>query len=104
MVVCKNKDIENIIPLDKDAVEKLEKEIKKYINLIPKLSIVIPYFNTYEMTKKLLDSLVPQCNKQVEIILIDDGCNEKAFDDYIINLIILTPLCIFSRDQATYFV
>lgn len=49
-----------------------------------KLSIVIPYYETYELTKKLLDSLVPQCNKEVEIILLDDGCNEQAFDDYIV--------------------
>ena len=49
-----------------------------------KLSIIIPYFETYELTKRLLDSLVPQCNKEVEIILIDDGCNEKALDDYIV--------------------
>ena len=49
-----------------------------------KLSIVIPYYETYELTKKLLDSLIPQCNEQVEIILIDDGCNEIAFNDYVV--------------------
>ena len=49
-----------------------------------KLSIVIPYYQTYEYTKKLLDSLVPQSTDKVEIILIDDGCNEDAFDDYIV--------------------
>ena len=49
-----------------------------------KLSIIIPYFETYELTKRLLDSLIPQSNKEVEIILIDDGCNEEAFDDYVV--------------------
>lgn len=49
-----------------------------------KLSIIIPYFETYELTKRLLDSLIPQCNNRVEIILIDDGCNEMAFDDYVV--------------------
>ena len=47
-----------------------------------KLSLIIPYFKTYELTKRLLDSLIPQCNKEVEIILIDDGCNEDRLDEY----------------------
>ena len=47
-----------------------------------KLSIIIPYYETYELTKKLLDSLIPQCNNKVEIILIDDGCNEERLDEY----------------------
>ena len=47
-----------------------------------KLSLIIPYFETYELTKRLLDSLIPQCNKEVEIILIDDGCNEDRLDEY----------------------
>ena len=46
-----------------------------------KLSIIIPYYNTYELTKKLLDSLIPQSNIEMEVILIDDGCNEIAFND-----------------------
>lgn len=50
-----------------------------------KLSIVIPYFETYELTKRLLDSLKVQCNEEVEVILIDDGCNEVAFNDYVVN-------------------
>ena len=49
-----------------------------------KLSIIIPYYETYKLTKRILDGLIPQCNKEVEIILIDDGCNEVAFDDYIV--------------------
>lgn len=48
-----------------------------------KLSIIIPYFETYELTKRLLDSLIPQSNNQIEIILIDDGCNEYSFNDYL---------------------
>lgn len=49
-----------------------------------KLSIVIPYFETYELTKKLLINLLIQLhNFDIEIILIDDGCNETRFDEYI---------------------
>lgn len=49
-----------------------------------KLSIIIPYFETYDLTKKLLDSLVHQSNREIEIILVDDGCDEIAFDDYVV--------------------
>ena len=49
-----------------------------------KLSIVIPYYKTYELTKKLLISLIIQINTpEIEIILIDDGCNETKFDSYL---------------------
>lgn len=45
-----------------------------------KLSIIIPYYNTYEYTLKLLKELQIQKTEEVEIILIDDGCNETRFD------------------------
>lgn len=52
-----------------------------------KLSIVIPYFETYELTEKLLDVLVPQLTNEIEVILIDDGCSEKRLDKYNLNVI-----------------
>lgn len=53
-----------------------------------KLSIIIPYYNTYELTEKLLDVLVPQLTDDVEVYLIDDGCHEERLDKYkIINII-----------------
>ena len=58
-----------------------------------KLSIIIPYYNTYELTKKLLDVLEPQIKTHqdiVEVILVDDGCNEKGLDTY--SLIHITHL------------
>ncbi len=45
-----------------------------------KLSIVIPYYNTYELTDKLLNVLIPQLNDEVEVYLIDDGCNEMRLE------------------------
>ncbi len=49
-----------------------------------KLSIIIPYYNTYELTRKLLVQLIAQINTpQVEVILVDDGCNEKRFEEYL---------------------
>lgn len=47
-----------------------------------KLSIVIPYYNTYELTEKLLDVLIPQLNDDVEVFLVDDGCHEERLDKY----------------------
>ena len=45
-----------------------------------KLSIVIPYFETFELTERLLKGLSVQTTRDVEIIVIDDGCNEKRLD------------------------
>lgn len=47
-----------------------------------KLSIIIPYYNTYELTTKLLDTLVPQLNNEVEVYLVDDGCYEDRLNTY----------------------
>ena len=47
-----------------------------------KLSIIIPYYQTYELTEKLLDSLISQLYEGVEIILVDDGCYNELFDRF----------------------
>lgn len=44
------------------------------------LTIVIPYYNTFNLTCNLLDSIKAQCSSYIEVILVDDGCNEVAFD------------------------
>lgn len=41
-----------------------------------KLTIIIPYYNTQDMTDALLHCLEPQMTKECEIILVDDGSNE----------------------------
>ena len=60
-----------------------------------KLSIVIAYYNCYEYTKKLLDTLIPQLTDEIEIIVVDDGCNETRLDEYKnkINIIHLEKNC-----------
>ena len=47
-----------------------------------KLSIIIPYYNTYELTYRLLKNLRPQITSDVEVYLIDDGCNETRLDEF----------------------
>lgn len=50
------------------------------MKLIKKLSIIIPYYQTYEYTIRLLKELDLQFTNEIEVILVDDGCNEKRFD------------------------
>lgn len=45
-----------------------------------KLTIIIPYFETFELTFELMRQLLVQITDDVEILLIDDGCNENRFD------------------------
>jgi len=45
-----------------------------------KLSLIIPYFETYELTERLLKGLSVQVNDKVEIILIDDYCKKEFHD------------------------
>lgn len=43
----------------------------------PKLSIIIPYYNTLDLTIKLLRELAIQKTEEVEIIIIDDYCKNE---------------------------
>lgn len=45
-----------------------------------KLSIIIPYYDTFEYTKDLLKKLIPQLTEEVEVIIVDDGCGEFGLD------------------------
>ena len=47
-----------------------------------KLSIIIPYYRTWEYIERLMDRLIPQLSEEVEVIVVDDGCQEKRLDRY----------------------
>ena len=47
-----------------------------------KLSLIIPYFETYELTERLLKGLQVQLTDETEVIVIDDGCNESRLDNF----------------------
>lgn len=50
-----------------------------------KLSIIIPYYNAKETTDAILDVLAPQMRpneKDIEVIIIDDGSREKYKTEY----------------------
>ena len=50
-----------------------------------KLSIIIPYYETYEYTKELLEKLMQQITDEIEVIIVDDGCNDSRLDNLIKN-------------------
>lgn len=47
-----------------------------------KLSIIIPYYETFELTNNLLEMLEPQINEEVEVYVVDDGCHEERLDKF----------------------
>ena len=46
------------------------------------ISIIIPYYQTLSYTIDLLTNLENQKTDEVEIIVVDDGCNEKELDKF----------------------
>ena len=56
----------------------------------PKLSIIVPVYNTEKYLKQCVDSLTSQTLNEIEIILVDDGskaecarvCDELAASEY----------------------
>ena len=47
-----------------------------------RLTIITPYYKTYEYTQELAKVLEPQLNDNIEWIIVDDGCNEKRLDSF----------------------
>lgn len=47
-----------------------------------KLSIIIPYYETFDYAERILKELILQKTDNVEIIVVDDGCNETRLDKY----------------------
>ena len=48
-----------------------------------KLSIIIPYYKTYELTKRLLEVLKPQLNDNIEVLVVNNSDNTSFNDKYI---------------------
>lgn len=48
------------------------------IDYIPKVSVIIPVYNTEKYLRKCLDSVVNQTLKEIEIICVDDGSTDSS--------------------------
>lgn len=46
----------------------------------PMLSIIIPFYKVWDYAKILLENLENQITDDVEIIVVDDGCNDERLD------------------------
>lgn len=52
--------------------------MKNNIEYIPKVSVIIPVYNTEEYLRECLDSVVNQTLKEIEIICVDDGSTDNS--------------------------
>ncbi|HHX71276.1 MAG TPA: glycosyltransferase family 2 protein [Gallicola sp.] len=48
-----------------------------------KLSIIIPYYKTYELTKRLLEVLKPQLNEETEVLIVNNSDGTNFNDNHI---------------------
>jgi len=45
---------------------------------MPKISVIVPVYNTEKYLQKCLDSLINQTLKDIEIIIINDGSTDSS--------------------------
>ena len=54
--------------------------IQNQIDYLPKISVIIPIYNTAEYLNQCLDTIINQTLKEIEIICIDDGSTDNSFN------------------------
>ncbi|MDR3256689.1 MAG: glycosyltransferase [Endomicrobium sp.] len=80
--VRENSNIEYIL---KDTLSSLKQDTKFFFNDFwiaytnyPKVSVIIPVYNTEKYLRQCLDSVVNQTLKDIEIICVNDGSTDKS--------------------------
>ena len=53
-------------------------EVKEYKENHPKISVIVPVYNTEKYIKKCLDSIINQTVKNLEIIVVNDGSADNS--------------------------
>ncbi|NTR92154.1 glycosyltransferase family 2 protein, partial [Enterococcus faecium] len=46
----------------------------------PKVSVIIPVFNSEDFLEEAINSLLTQTLKEVELIFIDDGSQDRSYE------------------------
>lgn len=54
--------------------------IQNKISYTPKVSVIIPVYNTEEYLRECLDSVINQTLKEIEIICVDDGSTDSSLE------------------------
>ncbi|MDR0912708.1 MAG: glycosyltransferase [Methanobrevibacter sp.] len=67
-------NFKNIVEYYPEILEKLKIDIK------PKVSVIIPVYNSEQYLRKCLDSVVNQILKHIEIICVNDGSTDNSLN------------------------
>ena len=69
-----------ILNYDEEVAFDIFLNINKYNKTHPKISVIIPIFNSQNFIEESLNSLINQTFKNFEIICVNDGSTDKTFD------------------------
>ena len=73
---------ENIVVKNADGETDTSAEvlIRNEIGYTPKVSVIVPVYNTSAYLRECLDSIINQTLKEIEVICVDDGSTDGSLD------------------------
>lgn len=75
-----NQEIVIVKNAEGDPDTKARVLIKNKIDYTPKVSVIIPVYNTEKYLRECLDSVINQTLKEIEIICVDDGSTDNSLE------------------------